>query len=449
MIGKYVMLSFKEAGSFAGATAMSCGPSQAFGSIKFLIDVILLAKHSALDVQARTNLCQLNQKGLHKCPKIKKIVNKRLKIASVDEGIIISYLESKIRKKDDRVKKLLRSVIADVAAMIPLVGAHVSWRIATEYNGYSFRPFVAHSLQQALEHQEALLSKLLFQYSVGRKANSGDVKNAVGVYRERISIPVETSTKHRSIEAFHYKQGFWSSDSKHTVVLSHGNMETAIGRDKIAKKYVKKGYNVLSFTIGGYGQSRGCRSSEGHVYQDVEAVKLFLKDKGVRGAAYHGVSLGGGAAFFGGVRSEENLKTLFVVADQTFTTAKNAAGNTTGNLFPPLKAVARGLFSAGIPSDQLIELPGPIKRWVRTDGFNNAAKAKALKEQNIPVYCVLSTKDFLMGWNKKQKEYRNNFAFELATVDPINKGRLITIQGKHGASLNDEALMAIPHANSF
>ena len=208
-------------------------------------------------------------------------------------------------------------------------------------------------------------------------------------------------------------------------------MGGAEGMSESAEFYRKKGYNTLAVTLGGYQGSPGVTTSEKSMYQDIEAVKRYLTDLGVTEVAYHGFSLGSGAALqaSAGESSVKNLKTLFVVLDQPFTSAAAVGRNVAGFL-------GEGLMSAGCPTDHIVELPGGL--WTKTDGLNNIRKITKLKEENIPLICFEAKEDSLMGREKKNGLYTKNFAQDLITARygdaPESSKNLVSLSGGHGAN---------------
>lgn len=428
-INNYLIPAAKEITSFSLATALSCGPSQAFGLIKLIVDSCLLLKDSIIYAKIKINCSSFAKSGVAGNPRMTRIVKEKLGLRenqAITDEQLSTYIESKKQRKSEKISRLFRSILADFVAMVPLIGAHLSWRIATNYTGFSYRPFITRSITQAFEHQERILSKMLFPNSIWVSKNLSDDEC-------RVKISVDTSTKHREIDCFLFRapcnvEGEYTNP---TVILCHPMGGTGLKIPNLIDIYLKEGYNVASFTICGYQGSEGAASSEAHIYQDMEAVKKYLSDLGVTQVGYHGRSLGGAVAMQGGAgESNVSLETLFVVADQTFTTAKDVAGNLLG-------PIGRGAMAAGIPSDRLVELPGGL--WTRTDGFDNVNKAKKLAEKNIPLYCIKSDKDFVMGWNKgKDKKYKHNFADILLAQNAEWSGNMIEIEGSHCTCIKTE-----------
>lgn len=459
-----IINGLKEIGSFVAATALSCGPSQVFGIVKGTIDIAKLAKEKIAGSTLQNEYSQKRFGMSFTDSKKFKVITSKLKHEPTSEEVA-NYLSSKIKKNEEKVSNLKRSILADFVAMIPLVGAHFSWRIATSYSGLSYRPFFTRAMAQASEHYGKVLAKLLFIES-----NKNNVpldpaisfENAVAnksPYDSQITfnIPVSTSTKNRTIKAFY---SFADEDSDFndlkgpTVVLFHGNGMTGGNMEMFASNYRKKGYNTLMVTIGGYPESPGISSSEKSVYQDIEAVKLFLQKQGVTQVGYHGLSLGGSLAFqaAAGETNADALETLFVVADQTFTSAKDVGGNVVRNaVSSAAEFLGRAGMSAANPEGRLVELPGG--KWIKTDGLNSLAKIQKLKLKNIPLYTIKTTRDDLMGRNLKNsviKEYKDNFADNLinARYDSL-KERMeheFTIEGGHCTTAPSDFYIRIPTA---
>lgn len=257
-------------------------------------------------------------------------------------------------------------------------------------------------------------------------------------------LVVSTSTKKREIQIYHnfakqlddrgnFIAGQWTPDrvKTPTVVLFHPNMGGAEGMAESAEFYRKKGYNTLAVSLGGYQGSPGVTTSEKSMYQDIETVKGYLAGIGVTEVAYHGFSLGSGAALqaAAGESLEKNLKTLFVVLDQPYTSAAAVGGNVAGPL-------GQGVMSAGCPVGLDVELPGGL--WTKTDGLNNLRKVTQLKEENIPLICFEAEKDSLMGRKKENGKYTENFAQDLLTARygdaPDRIKNLVTLSGEHGSN---------------
>lgn len=430
---------FKEVGAFITATLLSCGPSQLFGVIKLLVDTILFVKRSCCIKRLTNNIRQINgdwEKFLttQKAAVIAKKLG--IKKASLTQSVATSYINAKLISGRDKLSRLHRSLRADAAALIPLAGAHLSWRIGTGYEGKSFRPLFTRAITQAVEHHHKPLSRIMFIRS-GQKAHPDP---------RGFKIPVQTSTKTRFIEVFFCRHNHERAVSEvPTVVLFTGNGDTGFNMlDTGRKHYLNKGYNILTVTIGGYPGSPGVRTSEASCYQDIEAVKVFLRGMGVTQVAYHGLSLGGALAFQAAAgETNVHLETLFVVAAQTFTSTKDVAGNILG-------APARGVMAAAIPAGRLVELPG--NKWIRTDGMNNLTKAEALRKKNIPLFCIKASQDRLMGRGRDyvNNVFKKNFADDLYAArypegEQLDKeDHLIAVHGGHCADITAIALNKIP-----
>ena len=97
------------------------------------------------------------------------LIAKKLGIesSSLTQEVVQKYYDAKNRKVEDTIKKLAHSILADAYSLIPLVGAHISWRIATHYEGKSFTPIFSRAVQQLLEPFATQASRPLFW---GRKA---------------------------------------------------------------------------------------------------------------------------------------------------------------------------------------------------------------------------------------------------------------------------------------
>lgn len=421
-----VKQGFKEFGAFTAATVLSVGGSQLFGLIKAIVDlvhlIVNLVKRTQLNHQESLAQTDWNAfKTSHQFKHIaEKLQNQDLSLIEVQ-----AYLQAKLRKTTERIACLKKSLLADAVALIPLAGAHLSWRIATDYRGSSFTPLFCRAMAQAGEHHRKLFSKMIFPLNKGSIRAGRDIQ-----------IPVRTSTKLRHINAI-------CSDSagvqkRPTVVAWHGNGEYGLGMaHRVQEEYVNKGYQVLAVTIGGYPGSPGTRTSEISLYQDIEAIKLYLQEKGVTEVAYHGLSLGGASALQAAAgESNAQLKTLFVVADQTFTSAKDVGGNVAGNFFTLAAPFGRGALQAAFPTNQSFELPGG--KWIKTDGLNSLAKVQVLRQRNIPLYCISASQDIIMGRDFREGFFQRDFAYDLieARYDALEERaeHLHKVKGYHGAS---------------
>ncbi len=383
---------FKESFSFALTTALSCGPSQAFGLIKGLVDTILLSK--ALYQQRHQTFSS-------------------------------SFKRQQVAEK---ISRLQRALLADGLALIPVLGAHLSWRVATQDYRLKFSPIFERGTTQLFEHPTKLISLPVFPLT-----NESELIYIPSPLKEftKTRIKVTTSEGTRFLNSYHYDK----NKGAPTVVIFAGNTQCAESMMPTAKKYVDQGFNALTVTIGGYKGSPGVWTSEESLYQDVEAIKLYLQQAGVTQVAYHGYSLGGSLAFQAAVgkTNATKLETLFVVADKTFSSAVDVGGNP----LPIIKSIGKGHLAAGIPKGRLIELPNDL--WTRTDGLDNHAKAERLRERNIPLYAIQADRDILMGrkYDKKKRCYTHNFAQDLLkaryhSAQEEQQTHLFTSEGGHG-----------------
>jgi hypothetical protein len=418
----------KEAGSFFFATVASCGPSQLFGCIKLIVDAVLLQVNKSRKSTITSNIHNIqNDWSAFKTSATVSLIAKKLGIETdnLTQEMAENYFNAKNRKVEAKIDQLYRSLRADAYALIPLVGAHISWRVATGYEGKSFTPIFSKAVEQLLEHSKTAASRPLF---FGRKPKA---TNAVGAVAGEY-IDVSTSTKNRKIQIFYdFATGNYSAKQKQrpTVVLFHPNMGHAERLAESAEFYREKGYNTLAVTLGGYKNSPGVTTSEKSMYQDIEAVKSYLASMGVTEVAYHGFSLGTGAAMQAatGESLVKSLKTLFVVLDQPYTSAEAVGDNVAGFL-------GKGVLSAGCPVGLDVELPGGL--WTKTDGLNSLRKVDKLKEENIPLICFEAKKDALMGRKEENGNYTENFAQDLLTArygnTPDRAKNLVSLSGEHG-----------------
>lgn len=434
--------AFNEITAFAFASVLSCGPSQLIGSIRLILDL-----GSLLATTIKRHHVRKATKLSHSAPlanqKIVALVAHKLKIKENDltPEHLGAYLGAKNTKLEDKMRRLQRNLKVDCCAILPLVGAHLAWRIFSGYKTKSCTPIFSKATTYLLESFRKPCSKLFFLGRGGHKKASCRTKypKFFETYNQ-FSIPVQTSSKSRSINAFFAPAALFSLqdspfanpykiyknyrekepiksteaqmknafENNPTVVLFHGGLGSAPDMTRAAEAYRQMGFNSLTVTIGGFPGSDGVVSSEKSTCQDVEAVKLFLKERGVKDVAWHGWCLGSGPAFEAATGEDlEGMNNLFVFVDTPFNSVKGMARNVAG-------PIGEGISEAGLPEGHLIELPGG--KWKQTDGFNNLAKAGILKEKNIPLICVEATKDVLMGRQKQNGKYTENFA-----VDLLNK----------------------------
>lgn len=434
----------KETGAFLVTTALSCGPSQLFGLIKLVVDISLLLINYNRKNALISNMqkCRGNWCAFKTSP-IACLIAKKLGISAnnLTQNSVERYFTSKKKKAEEKIKTLGRSIGADVCALIPVIGAHISWRVATQYKGKRFTPIFSRGVQQLLEHSKNIASRPLFWGRRSKEYHSSDIRGE--------SIDVSISTKKRKIAIRHaladelsekgeFLRGKYAPGKdkvkRATVILFHPNqdgidMSAADLMDESAQLYRRKGYNTLAFTFGGYEGGPGVTTSEKSMYQDIEAVKSYLANLGVEEVGYHGFSLGTGAAMQAATgESRINFKkTLFVVLDQPYTSAAAIGENVAGCL-------GKGVMSAGCPVGLDVELPGDL--WIKTDGLNNLKKAAQLKKKNVPLICFEAEEDFFMGRNKQNGKYVNNFAQDLLKArygDSLdNTQHLVTLSGRHG-----------------
>lgn len=438
-----LVLYAKEAVAFGAATILSCGASQLFGLIKLVVDSSLLVSSKLSKHKISNNLKIINENwsAFTKTETIKNIAKKLGKgdANAVTQAEAQAYFMTKAKKNDEKISRLYRSLRADAVAFVPLAGAHLSWRIATNYSGRRFSAMYSRSVAQALEHHSKTCSRLLF---LGR--GQGNYQKPHGYLR--CTIPVETSTKKRSIDAYFATPNGEGLDQiqfskRPLVVLFHPAVGSASSMQNVADIYREKNYNVLCVTAGGYSGSAGVTTSEKSIIQDIEAIKQYLKANGVTQVAYHGWSMGSGLAFqaSAGDSDVQELETLFVVADRPYNSAEGVGKNLVGS-------IGKGWMRAAFPRGRLVELPGG--KWIQTNGLDNLQKAETLKKKNIPLFCVRAPNDFLMGRKKENGIHLENFAIDLLKKrypegNVKRDDHLININGGHFHLVNENNLSSI------
>lgn len=426
MTGITILRNVSETGAFLVATALSCGPSQIIGSIKLLVDTYLLlaSRHRQSKINFNLEEIKANWKSFKESSAAGFVAEKLgIEQSDLTQATAEYYFEAKDKKINGKIQRLTRSIKADAYALIPFIGAHLSWRIATDYKGKRFTPIFSRATEQLLENSKHMASGLLF---AGRKSKGTNTSEDGGEY-----IEVSTSTKKRKIRIYHQLAKKRGHISAPTVVLFHPNMGRASVMSERAAFYRNRGYNTLAVTLGGYPGSPGVTTSEKSMYQDIEAVKRYLASCHVKEVAYHGYSLGTGAALQAavGISRKNHLKTLFVVLDQPYTSAADVGYNVAG-------PVGKGILSAGCPVGLDVELPGQL--WTKTDGLNNLRKVKLLEDKDIPLICFEADEDDFMGRNKVNGKYTENFARDLLEARygdaPETTTHLVTLTGRHGVN---------------
>lgn len=262
---------------------------------------------------------------------------------------------------------------------------------------------------EASKNLEASITSLKKGFPEGAKMNA-----------KKVEIPVEVGKNIRHLEAMHLTH---EDDSGPTVVLFHANAQTASHLYNQAQFYHSRGFNVLVPTMGGYPGSPGVSTSEESVYQDVEAVKKFLAEKHVNDVGYHGLSIGGALAFQAatGNTSHKDLKTMFVVADQSFDTIPNVCSNFLKNNFVPgpICKLAKAVGNLAMPKKQELRISNELTQV--SDGLDNEAKSKQLT--NVPFLTITTNQDKHMG-----KKKGGNLA------EAFVKSEKVEIEGEHMAS---------------
>lgn len=237
--------------------------------------------------------------------------------------------------------------------------------------------------------------------------------------RKEIEVKLKENTRH--LEAWHNVPPKGITRNNTTVVIFHGNGMVGAEMYKTASYYLTQGYDVLMPSIGGYPGSPGVETSEESIYQDVEAIKLFLENElRVTNVAYHGTSIGGVLALQAGtnINTDSKLKTQFVVADKTFSSAAEVGENMLLNEGKPLLSkLVKNVIKKGFPAQRIIQVPG--EKETLTDGMNNLEKVKQLALNNIPLVVIDARQDDFMGREEVlgkrggDREFNKNFGDDL------------------------------------
>lgn len=314
-----------------------------------------------------------------------------------------------------------RSLKADALSAIPVVGAIFGWKayqkepiISGNTTSEKIRSLfdntdkVAHVVEYMFGTAQSLIQIPFYPISVFKEkiGNVWSRENLMFYGGERVKIPV-ASRENQEIEGIFLKSKNGDPTGP-TVVLFHGNGMTADDMVMpIGVWYREQGYNVLIPTMGGYPGSPGVKTSEISSYQDVEAVKKYLDNRGITEAGYHGLSIGGSLATQAAVGdTEAKVKTKFIILDQTFTNAEAVASNTNG-------ALGKGAAKAAFPKRKAWISP---TLQVQTDGLDNASKVKKIKQQNIPMFTIGAECDRVMGRDFVRGRARDGFANDLNKI---------------------------------
>lgn len=403
---------FANIGLYTAGVLLSCGPSQVYGVIKGTIDLVKL-------VALKLSLSQLKNEG--------KTLNKHA----------IVQIKNEINGKKTSLK-------ADAVAMIPLVGAIFSWRVlAPPDKAWSLNALkgVEHAAAHMLNDFHSSLRAIL--YPLGNNATSDmehydQVRSLTKLEIESGALPhakltqVPVTIRNSNIEALELTHPKTEGPEPPTVVVFHGNGMIGPEMLDVGQYYFSKGFNVIMPTMGGYPGSPGCKTTEATSYQDVEAVKSYLINRGVKDVGYHGLSIGGTLAFQAATASTSNtekLNTRFVVADQTLASARDVMANVVRNVgVGAVARIAKGVaLNAAPPSHKV---PIGNGEYVYTDGCDNLKKAKILGEKKIPLFAIEADQDVLMKNNANSskdaagKLINNCYGKE-------ESGHLIRINGKH------------------
>ncbi|CRX38241.1 hypothetical protein [Estrella lausannensis] len=405
---------FANVGLYTAGVILSCGPSQVYGVIKGAIDLVKL-------VGLKISLSQLKQH--------EKALNKHA----------ITQIKNEIEGKKTSLK-------ADAVAMIPLIGAIFSWRVlAPPEKAWSLNALkgVEHAAAHMLNDFHSQIRAILYplgndaianteRYEQARALTKQEIVSGQLPHAKLVEIPVAIRSSH--LEALELTHPKTEGTDPPTVVLFHGNAMIGPEMLSIGHYYFSKGFNVLMPTMGGYPGSPGCKTSEATSYQDVEAIKSYLINKGVKDVGYHGLSIGGTLAFQAATAptsNTEKLRTKFVVADQTLASARDVMATVVRNLgFGAVDRIAKGVaLNAAPPSHKVAVGNG---EYVYTDGCDNLKKAKILGEKKIPLFAIEADQDALM---KNNANSAKDAAGKLISncYGKEESGHLIRINGPHSS----------------
>lgn len=365
----------KESCWFAIGTALSCGPSQVVGLVKGSFDLAYLALTQA-------KIARLQHRLTH------------------ETGIDLFKTKTALETNKSLQKERIKSLKGDGLLLIPLLGANLAWRVYKKNPTYHASPLVEFSTTQLLAHSDTYIRMLFYPFStdIGRARATAQgfqipqmpSNSPAKVVKIDVLDGSQKSGK-RSLDARYFRHE--EALARPTVVIFHPNATTCDGVVDYALYYFKRGYDVLTPTMGGYPGSSPCATSEVTSLQDVEAVRNYLQEQGVTSVGYHGISIGGSLAFQAATCSTKanNLKTMFVIADQTFTKPADVAANCVPSA---LKSVARGAARAAFPKERKVWLNENVV--AETDGLNNKKKAQRLRKLDIPLFVIKASHDDMM-----------------------------------------------------
>ena len=270
------MNPLKEVCSFTAATLLSCGPSQVFGLVKGTVDVLRFSKivRKQLQFSSKDRLA-INNWSHFQQSKLFVVLQNKLNKEAVSQEEALQYIAAKKNRAKEKMHRCGVSLLADMAALIPLFGAHISWRIATGYTKKSYTPFFTRAVTQLLENHQKALGRFLFvantqKYHKSKVFNKEGKLWAASCLKEmialrvqknmfensvRVNIPVCTSTRNRTISASYIpsmnpEENPWANVNiaGPTVVLFHGNSADETSLFHQAQMYRRKGYNTLCVT---------------------------------------------------------------------------------------------------------------------------------------------------------------------------------------------------------
>ncbi|MBA3721712.1 MAG: hypothetical protein H0W88_04860 [Parachlamydiaceae bacterium] len=350
---------------------------------------------------------------------------------------IIKNAKKQIEVLDFTINKNRQNFIASLLALtpvlgVPAVGAYLLSK-STNIQETGIRGGVEAMAQKIFEGRGSFVRSIFYALQ-GKPLSEfrkylpayllNKIENPQGTGLKNIKIPVKIGiNQHRELHAITIparssaeRQEPQFDPLKPTVVVFHGNGETAHCKLEHANFYQHLGFNAVLVTMGGYpGSGLGVKTSEVTSYQDADATIKYLKNLGVNNIVVHGTSLGGTLAFAAGELHSDVVK--LVVADQTFDKPANVAvnllNNITGNYarFVP-SALIRGLVAGSFTTGEIV--PGVAMKDgspYRTDGLNNLRKASVLRRG---VFAIKAERDHFMGREGSIRDgFKENFADDL------------------------------------
>lgn len=364
--------------------------------------------------------------------------------------VLICESQGKINEIDPYIKRRYQTLTAAKLALIPVIGLILVgiYLKKTTHNIHEtgLRGAVEAIAQKLFAGSQFVNKSLFALQGLSEKSFEKRLGFYAEMLREEITKMNGTFQKIKVDRGFFHNQDsiqvitIPAKDEKEfdpkkaTMVVFHGNGETALTKAHHAKFYQQRGYQVVLVTLGGYpGSDSAVKTCETSSIQDAHAVITFLKNQGCKTIGVHGTSLGGTSAFAAAELHPDVVKVI--IPDQTFDKGSNVAVNLLRNIFGRFAPadVIRGAIKGGMPEGEIV--PGVYTldgKAYKTDGLNNLRKAAVIKAE---MFAIRTTKDHFMGRGKRDRNgFEHNFADDLIIARYGKQGQLDL--NKHSLSLH-------------